>query len=211
MAKSKNITYEEIGLGFSVNGNQAQAEFLKIGNSIRDMKAELTAVIAEMKQMEAEGKANTESYKDLTKQMKDLDKGIADGNKRRKELILNMKTEERTVEQLKQSIRSLKALRDKSSPDSEAYKLYNRELQTTRKRLKELETGGEQTGNVLTRMSSRLQMHFAAITAAIASVVSVFRKSFNTNLELEPINQALLTISGSTANFNRNMEFLRQT
>src|SRR5690606_5992523 len=109
---------EVVHVDMIVNGNKAQAEYLKLSRTISDTKNELKAVQAEMKAMEAEGKSNTASYKDLNKQMTELNKTIDTTTKQQRVLLQEMKVEDKTISQLKQSIRSLKAIRDKSQPGS---------------------------------------------------------------------------------------------
>src|SRR5690606_32227293 len=135
---------------------------------------------------------------------------IIDSKIRLGELNQTLSLQDKSLKQLETTLRRTRQLWRQATTDTDRQK-YAREMDVLNSRIKELRNGAEQTGNALTRMSASFQRHFAVIAAGIASVISVFRKSFNTNMELEPINQALLTISGSTENFNRNMEFLRAT
>src|SRR5690606_11798337 len=157
-----------------VNRSRAAAEGLRLSRTRSDTKNELKAVQAEMKAMEAEGKSNTASYKDLNKQMTELNKTIDTTTKQQRVLLQEMKVEDKTISQLKQSIRSLKAIRDKSQPGSEAYKMYSKELETTRLRLKELEIGSQATGNSLARLSKNVYQYFGVIAAGAASVMAAF-------------------------------------
>lgn len=169
---AKKITSEDIKLNLIVNGNQAQAEYAKLGRTIRDANYELKAVKSEMKALEAEGKANTESYKDLNKQMVALEKTISTSIGKQKELTNQMKVEDRSIEQLKQSITTLRSLRSKADPNSEAYKKYNAELIVAKNRLRELEVGTDQTGNAIVRMTNKLNQHIGALVAGGASLVA---------------------------------------
>lgn len=204
---AKKITSEDIELNLIVNGKKAQAEYQKVTRTIRDTKSELMAVKAEMKQMEREGKANTASYKDLDKQMVTLNRTLTSSIAKQKELVGQMKTEEKTVEQLKQSIRTLTTLRAKAVPNSAEYAKYNAELAKSKDRLRELEGGTKQTGNSIKGMIGQ----YAGWAAAAAAARAALQKLFDTNLKYESLMKGLSESSDDYEEFERNLEFLRET
>lgn len=195
---AKKITSEDIKLNLIINGNQAQAEYAKLGRTIRDAQQELVAVKSEMKAMEAEGKANTESYKDLNKQMVVLEKTISTSISKQKELTNQLKIEDRSIEQLKQSITTLRSLRSKADPNSDAYKKYNNELNIAKNRLKELETGTEQTGNAIVRTTNKLNQHIGALVAGGASLVAFWAGVNKATSEYAKFDDTLADVTKTT-------------
>lgn len=207
---AKKLTTEDLVLNIIVNSNKAQSEIGKLGRTIQDNNSKLKAAEAEMKKLERANATSSGRYKQLKTDVAQYNSVIIDSKIRLGELNQTLSLQDKSLKQLETTLRRTRQLWRQATTDTDRQK-YSREMDVLNGRIKELRNGAEQTGNALTRMSASFQRHFAVIAAGIASVISVFRKSFNTNMELEPINQALLTISGSTANFNRNMEFLRAT
>src|SRR5690606_28377122 len=184
---AKKLTTEDLVLNIIVNSNKAQSEIGKLGRTIQDNTSKLKAAEAEMKKLERANGTSSTRYKTLKSDVAQYNTVISQSKIRLSELNQTLSLQDKSLKQLEQSLRRTRQLWRQATNDTDR-KRYADEMGMLNRRISELRTGSEQTGNALARMSSRLQMHFAMIAAGIASVMSIFRKSFNTNLELEPIN-----------------------
>lgn len=171
---AKKITSEDIKLNLIVNGNSAQSAYNKLGRTIQDTKLKLDAAKTAMADLERQGESSSKEYKALSREIKRHDKVIGDSIAKQKELTKQTTLEDRSIQQLKQSITSLRAARSKVAPDSSEFKVYSEQLDLSRRRLKELEVGADQTGNSLVKAAGNLNKYVGAAVAGGASMIAIW-------------------------------------
>lgn len=170
---AKKLTTEDLVLNIIVNSNKAQSEIGKLGRSIQDNTSKLKAAEAEMKKLERANATSSTRYKELQSDVTKYNTVINESKSRLGELNQTLSLQDKSLKQLEQSLRRTRQLWRQSTNDTDR-KRYADEMELLNNRISELRNGGEQTGNALMRMSSRLQQYFAVITAGIASLMAAF-------------------------------------
>lgn len=170
---AKKLTTEDLVLNIIVNSNKAQSEIAKLGRTIQDNNSKLKAAEAEMKKLEKANATSSARYKELQSDVTKYNTVINESKTRLGELNQTMSLQDKSLKQLEQSLRRTRQLWRQATTDTDR-KRYADEMEMLNQRIGELRNGGEQTGNALMRMSSKLQQYFAVITAGIAAVVAAF-------------------------------------
>lgn len=170
---AKKLTTEDLVLNIIVNSNKAQSEIGKLGRTIQDNTSKLKSAEAEMKKLEKANATSSARYKELQSDVTKYNTVINESKTRLGELNQTMSLQDKSLKQLEQSLRRTRQLWRQATTDNDR-KRYADEMEMLNKRIGELRNGGEQTGNALMRMSSKIQQHFAVITAGIASFMAAF-------------------------------------
>src|SRR5690606_12742850 len=170
---AKKLTTEDLVLNIIVNSNKAQSEIGKLGRSIQDNTSKLKAAEAEMKKLERANATSSTRYKELQSDVTKYNTVINESKNRLGELNQTLSLQDKSLKQLEQSLRRTRQLWRQATNDTDR-KRYADEMEMLNRRISELKNGGEQTGNALLRMSSKLQQYFAVITAGIASFMAAF-------------------------------------
>ncbi|MBP3944415.1 phage tail tape measure protein [Sphingobacteriaceae bacterium WQ 2009] len=168
----KKLTQEDLVLNIIVNGNKAKSEIGQLGRNIQDTKVKLSAAQEEMKKLDRQGQSNSTRYQELSRQVQQYNATITDSKKRLAELNQSMKLEDQSIKQLETSLKRLKNLRKESAPNSDQYAEYSKQITAVTGRLRELQVGTEQTGNVLSNMGSNLNKYIGIAVAAGASFIA---------------------------------------
>src|SRR5690606_17500120 len=203
---AKKLTQEDLVLNIIVNSNKAQSEIGKLSRGLVDTKSKLKDAESEMKKLDRQGKSNSSRYKQLQKDVQQYNTSITDSKRRLSDLNQTLSLQDKSLKQLETSLRRTRQLWRQATSDQDRRR-YANEINQLNGRIRELNQGTQQTGFSLSNLASGM----TGYVAGIMSVGAAFRKSFQTNLEMERINQALLEASGSSENFERNLEFLRNT
>lgn len=203
---AKKLTTEDLVLNIIVNSNKAQSEIGKLSRTLVDTKSKLSAAETEMKKLERQGKTSSSRYQQLRKEVTNYNSTIADSKRRLSELNQTLSLQDKSLKQLETSLRRTRTLWRQATTDADRRR-YANEINMLNGRIRELNQGTQQTSGALGGLANRLYGY----VAGIMSIGVALRKSFQTNLEMERINQALHEASGSTENFEYNLEFLRRT
>lgn len=203
---AKKLTQEDLVLNIIVNSNRAQTEIGKLSRGLVDAKSKLKDAENEMKKLDRQGKTNSSRYQQLQKDVIQYNATISESKRRLGELNQTLGLQDKSLKQLETSLRRTRQLWRQATNDRDRQR-YANEINQLNRRIRELNQGTQQTGGALAGLARGV----GAYIAGIASVTAGIRKSFETNLQMERVNQSLLEASGSSENFERNLEFLRET
>src|SRR5690606_16287818 len=170
---ARRLTTEDLVLNIIVNSNKAQSEIGRLSRSMVDAKSKLSAAEEEMKRLERAGQTNSARYRQLQNDVRNYNSVISDSRRRLGELNQTLSLQDKSLQQLEQSLRRTRQLWRQATNDADRQR-YAQEMELLNRRIRELRDGGEQTGNALLRMSSKIQRYFAVITASIASLMAAF-------------------------------------
>lgn len=170
---ARRLTTEDLVLNIIVNSNKAQSEIGRLSRAMVDAKSKLSAAEEEMKRLERAGQTNSARYRQLQNDVRNYNSVISDSRRRLGELNQTLSLQDKSLQQLEQSLRRTRQLWRQATNDADRQR-YAQEMELLNRRIRELRDGGEQTGNALLRMSSKIQRYFAVITASIASLMAAF-------------------------------------
>jgi len=183
----KKITDEKLNVEMSINGvNKTQAEISKIQTSIRGLKNEQEDLTAAKRKLIAEGKRESQTYKDLTAQQGKNRVAIDGYTKDQKKLQSQLGLTGLTMNQLKKRKASLTAQMNSGNDFSPEWKKLNAELHETDNRIKKVRGEMNQTGGVMARMKKSLG-GFGSLLLGGAGIMAAWRgvkKLVNVNSEL---------------------------
>src|SRR5690606_618099 len=203
---AKKLTQEDLVLNIIVNSNRAQTEIGKLSRGLVDAKSKLKDAENEMKKLDRQGKSNSSRYQQLQKEVIQYNATISESKRRLGELNQTLGLQDKSLKQLETSLRRTRQLWRQATTDQDRRR-YAAEINQLNSRIRELNQGTQQTSNLIGGLARGLTGYITGIV----SIGAALRKSFHTNLEMERINQALLEASGSSENFEYNLEFLRRT
>lgn len=154
---SKRITDEKLNVEMSINGvNKTQAEISKIQTSIKNLKNENDELAAAKRKLLAEGKKESEQYKELTKAQNTNRVEIDKYTSKQKELQKQIGLTGMTMSQLVKEQKGLKSQMNNFVPGTPEWQKLNRELQETNARLGQVRGEMNQTEGIMGRMKKSL-------------------------------------------------------
>ena len=211
---SKRITDEKLNVEMSINGvNKTQAEISKISTSIRGLKNENEDLAAAKRKLLAEGKRQSDQYKDLTKRQQEnrvaIDKYTAEQKKLQKQLGLTGMT----MKQLSKHQQSLKSQMSQFVPNTPEWDKLNRELKETDRRLDSVRGEMRQTEGVMGRMKKSIG-GFGSLFLGGAGIMAAWqgiKKLVGVNAELSDAQANVAKTTGlSTKQINMLTKSLKQ-
>lgn len=203
---AKKLTTEDLVLNIIVNSNPAQSEIGKLSRVIQDNKSKLQSAQQEMKKLEKQKATSSSRYRELQGEVTKYNSVISESRNRLTALNQTLSLEDKNLKQLESSLRRTRELWRSATSDA-ARRKYADEIDTINKRIGQLKQGTSQVGDIMSGFATK----FTNVAGLIATASALVMKTFNSNLRMEPINQALLVSSGNAENFNTNLEFLRNT
>ncbi|MFD2962767.1 MULTISPECIES: phage tail tape measure protein [Olivibacter] len=171
MAKSK-LKSEDLMLNIIVNGNKAQSDIAKLGREIQDAKTKTRDLERQQKELEKQGKRDSDAYRQLTAEINKNNQAIDQNRQKLAALNQSLKLEEQTEKQLEAQLKNIIRLRKEAVPDSAPYKAYSDQIEAIKNRLAELRNGAKETDSAFERLSNGFQKYFAIMTGAIASFIA---------------------------------------
>ena len=138
---AKKINNDEINVILNVNTSKAQAELKDMKNELGKLRQESNRYADAMAVMKANGKQNTEGYRNLREQQRRCSEQIRDLTARIKDHTSQLSINDYTMSQLRKHSKELKRQLEQTSmslqPDE--YKELAERLQAVNSRMKELE------------------------------------------------------------------------
>ncbi len=198
---SKRITDEKLNVEMSVNGiNKTQAEISKIQTSIRGLKEENEELAAAKRKLIAEGKRESQTYKDLTKEQQKNRSSIDDYTKQQKKLQTQLGLTGLTTGQLEKRQKSLRAQMKNFVFGTPEWKKLNVELQETNARLGRVRGEMNETGGVMSRMKKSFG-GFGSLVLGGAGIMAAWngvKKLVSVNAELSDSQANVRKTTGLT-------------
>jgi TP901 family phage tail tape measure protein len=173
MAKTK-LKSEDLMLNIIVNGNKAQSDIAKLGREIQDAKTKTRDLERQQKELEKQGKRDSDAYRQLTAEINKNNQAIDQNRQKLAALNQSLKLEEQTEKQLEAQLKNIIRLRKEAVPDSAPYKAYSDQIDALKNRLAELRRGSDETDSAFQRLSSGFKKYFAIMAAGIASFLAAF-------------------------------------
>ncbi|MBE7649158.1 phage tail tape measure protein [Tenacibaculum finnmarkense] len=135
---SKKIHDEQLKLDVIINGNDAQKKLGELQQKKRDLKAANDDLRKAKALLVAQGKKETEEFKNLSDQLKENNQSLQEARESEKKLTKEIGLSGLTSKQLYSEKKKLKQLMDSFTPNSEQWRKYAHELSAVDHRLSEV-------------------------------------------------------------------------
>ena len=202
---AKKLTEDQINWILSVDASEAQQEIRKLVKTNRELVNVNKERRQELIKLEAQGKKETEEYRNLEAEIKKTSQAISTNNKLVGELEKKLDITGLTMSQLKAKARDLQRQLDQTvqSTHPEEYNALQNELNRVRGRMDELRTAGR---HVQTEMSYT-EKAISKVTVAMKLFVAVQlwqylknigTQAYNTRKEFATYEAVLKNAIGST-------------
>jgi len=176
---------EELRLNMVVNGNPAQKAIGDLETANRKLKNSNDDLRKAKQRLIAEGKKETEEYKKITAEMKQNSQEIKENKAKMADLRKELGLTGLTIKQLRKEQSRLKNLLASTTPNTEAYKQYEKQLQAVTGRLNQLNGRAKNTGGIIGKMKSS----FGGIKALAAGAFGIGALLNFTNKVVDSVNQ----------------------
>lgn len=166
----KAIRDEDLRLNIIVNGDESQKRIGDLSRQTRDLANANFELRQEQRRLKAEGKENTELYRQNAAEIKKNAAVIKSNKEQMQQLRSEMKLDTLTISDLTQEQRRLRAAFNNAIPGTTEWEKYRSELKQVNDRIKTLKGSATDTGNVVQRLAGGFSKFFGAITAGFASM-----------------------------------------
>lgn len=181
------ISINDFRVAIRIDNSEAKVKF-------EETREQIAKVRDEMKKLEADGKKDSQQYKDLKAQLDKLNTSYAEQRKILGKTAL-------TYNDLRKGARSLKSQMDNAVPGTEKWKELRAEYMLTRQRMKELEVQARDTRFSLSKIADGFNKYAAISTGAIASLTGVVltaRKCVDEFAEMQEAESQVRKYTGMT-------------
>lgn len=146
----KNLKEDEIKTIVSVETTKAQQEIYKLTKETEKLRKEERHRRNSMIELEAQGKKNTDEYKNLVKECKEYSKQISENNKKIAESIKKLDVNSMSMTQLKKQAKELRATMDNmpKALHPETYAELESQLRKVNDRIGDLKNGGKSLAEI---------------------------------------------------------------
>jgi len=159
----KKLKPDDIKATMSVNSNPAQSSIRKLQDITIAFRKENDALALSMAKMSARGEDNTKKYREMETQIKSNNNTIKENEKTIAKLTSELKINEKTMSQLRKDARNLQAQMDQLDPKSKEWNKLNKEFQTVRARMKEIQKESYDTTGFITRFAQTVNKYWSVI------------------------------------------------
>ncbi|AEV34144.1 phage tail tape measure protein, TP901 family [Owenweeksia hongkongensis DSM 17368] len=184
---AKTISDETLKLNVVINGDDAQAELLKLEKTQRELKQSNEDLRLEKVRLVKQGKKNTQEYKNLTAEQRKNTEAMDQNKVKMHQLQEQIGITSLTIGQLRSKAAELRLSLKHAIPDSARYRELQAELNQVNNRLGHLKVQGKASGNALTRMFNsvgKASKILFAVTAAVSGLVFALTPLVNMSAEL---------------------------
>lgn len=182
---------DNINLHINVTSNEAQESIRKLAETNRELEKTNKDIRLEMEKLKAQGKENSDEFRQLETAMRANSASISDNSRQIKEYEKSLGLTGMTMTQLRKHAKDLQSQLDRTvqSTDPQGYAELQRQLEATRGRMGELRTAGQSLAGQLSSIpgpagavvqgvqgiNSSFKMLLAnPIMAVLAAIVLVF-------------------------------------
>ena len=189
-----------IGAEVQIGTNQAQAELVKLSKETAQYRNENERLLLLMKKLEVAGKKNSDEWKNLKKQYDANKVAIKDNQLRTEEYTKKLGLTSLTMKQLRTRMTELRRQLSNTVPNTAEWDKYNKELQETQARYRQLSNGSRQASGfmgTLTKSAGAL-LPALGVTAVVAGLKRIASGVWNINENIEAVNQKARIVFGNS-------------
>lgn len=202
---AKGLTEDQINWILSVDASEAQQEIRKLVKTNRELVNVNKERRQELIKLEAQGKKETEEYKNLEAEIKKTSQAISTNNKLVGELEKKLDITGLTMSQLKKKARDLQRQLDQTvqSANPEEYQALQNELDRVRGRMDELRTAGRHVQNEMSYTEKAVSKVTVAMKLFVAVKLwqylkDIGKQAYDTRKEFATYEAVLKNATGST-------------
>lgn len=202
---AKKLTEDQINWILSVDASEAQQEIRKLVKTNRELVNVNKERRQELIKLEAQGKKETEEYRNLEAEIKKTSQAISTNNKLVGELEKKLDITGLTMGQLKKKARDLQRQLDQTvqSTHPEEYNALQNELDRVRGRMDELRAAGRHVQNEMSYTEKAISKVTIAMKLFVAVKLWEYLKNigtqaYNTRKEFATYEAVLKNATGST-------------
>lgn len=166
----KTLRDEDLRLNIIINGDNGRKEMAALERSIHDTNAKLESLYAKRKKLEAQGKADTASYRSVQAQIGKYNKELDSNRAKLAALQRQQSINTMTLSELRAHINRVQIQLNKTDPKTPLWAKLNSELKASKQRLAEMSAQSKVTGGVVCNMAERINRYIGLITAGFASM-----------------------------------------
>ena len=196
------LTKEDLEVNIRVHSSEARKRILDLETGIRDETAQLKRLQTELKStVKAEG-ANSAAAKEKRLQIDALTNSINSNKAALDRQLSTLSTSQMTIKELTKRSKELSSVLRITAPDTKGWKDLNRELVEVNTRLKQLKSGQNAVGGVITKiglLGSGIMAAVQTVRSGISGAIRFASKAFGMIADFEQANADLATILGKTA------------
>lgn len=181
------ISINDFRVAIRIDNSEAKVKF-------EETREQISKVRDEMKKLEADGKKDSQQYKDLKAQLDKLNTSYAEQRKVVGKTALS-------YNDLRKGARSLKSQMDNAIPDTKEWKELRAEYMLTRQRMKELEVQARDTKFSLSKVVDGFNRYAAigaSVIASLTGVVMTSRKCVEEFAEMQEAEAQVVKYTGMT-------------
>lgn len=202
---AKKLTEDQINWILSVDASEAQQEIRKLVKTNRELVNVNKERRQELIKLEAQGKKETEEYRNLESEIKKTSQAISTNNKLVGELEKKLDITGLTMSQLKKKARDLQRQLDQTvqSANPEEYQALQNELDRVRGRMDELRAAGRHVQNEMSYAEKAISKVTVAMKLFVAVQLwqylkNIATQAYNTRKEFATYEAVLKNATGST-------------
>lgn len=170
---AKTIKEEDLRLNIIVNGDAGRKQILDLESSVTELTDKVKKQKTELKDLEEQGKKDTQEYRNLAMQLGKNDKALESNKARLESLRRQQNVNTMTMEELRKRINETRIALNNAVPGTENWRRLNRELQASRTRLSELSSQSKATYNTLCETMGKLASYVITIRGVWQSLSGV--------------------------------------
>lgn len=196
----KVIKEEDLRLNIIVNGNDTRQKIGELSQSVEDLNTKNSQLEAQRKKLRAEGKKDSQQYKDLTAQINTNKATIKGYQQQINSLRSSMKVSEMTMGELQQRAKQLNAQLRHAAPGTKQYAQLSKSLREVNVRMSELKAQTRGVSGVMDKLGlGKLQAVVGKLFVyyqVIRGFFKLFSGGIKTIKDFEQANVNLSTILG---------------
>lgn len=170
---AKTIKEEDLRLNIIVNGDAGRKQILDLESSVTELTDKVKKQKTELKDLEEQGKKDTQEYRNLAMQLGKNDKALESNKARLESLRRQQSVNTMTMEELRKHINATKIALNSAVPGTENWKRLQKELSISKMRMGELQKGAEATKTTLCSFAKTINQYAGLITAGIAGYYKI--------------------------------------
>lgn len=196
----KVIKEEDLRLNIIVNGNDTRKKIGELTRSVEDLNTKNSQLEAQRKKLRAEGKKDSQQYKDLTAQINTNKATIKSYQQQINSLRSSMKVGEMTMSELLQRSKQLNAQLRHAAPGTKQYDQLSKSLREVNVRMAELKAQTRGISGITDKLGlGKLQAFVGKLFVyyqVVRGLFRIFSGGINTIKDFEQANVNLSTILG---------------
>ncbi|MFV0226556.1 phage tail tape measure protein [Empedobacter falsenii] len=198
---AKKIHEEDIKLNIIINGDKSQKELGDLDRETKNLISTNKELRKAKADLVAQGKKDSQEFKNLTKEIKNNNATIEVNKNRMKELRSAIGLNALSIQELKKQAASLRYSLNSMVPGTSEWKKLNAELQETNARIRQLNTTGQQqrlTFGQAADWLNRYQTMIVSVAATITGLTYSIQQWLDYSGKLADANSNVMKVTGFT-------------